>query len=312
MNLTRSAIALFIILLSMLLSACSQAPQSIRIAINPWPGYEFIYLAEQQGYFKQQGLNIELVQIASLADGLRAFKAGQVDGMASTTVEVVHAAASSHRQITPILVADASFGGDIIVAQSDIKHVRELTGKRVGLELNSLGVLVLSLALAQHDLSLHDVQLINIEQLDGEQALDNKHIDAFVTYPPIATRLTSKYNTIFTSKQTPNQILDVVTVDASKIPNLAEFTQKFHAAWQLALDFTLANKNVAYQIMAQRQNISIADFQQTVENDLTIYNQSQQANALALVKENINFVCLSLAESQQVNLPCSQVINNIK
>ena len=72
---------------AILVTGCGQAPQPpVRIGINFWPGYEFLYLAEKQGFFKQEGVPVELIQFSSMGDARRAFERGQVDAMAVTLI----------------------------------------------------------------------------------------------------------------------------------------------------------------------------------------------------------------------------------
>jgi NitT/TauT family transport system substrate-binding protein len=71
----------FIFLTFILLSSCSEPKNSpIKIAINPWTGYKFLYLAEQLNLYKQVNLNIEIIQVSTLADVQRTYLNGQVDG----------------------------------------------------------------------------------------------------------------------------------------------------------------------------------------------------------------------------------------
>ncbi|WP_111978651.1 ABC transporter substrate-binding protein [Algibacillus agarilyticus] len=299
-------------ILTVITISCAKPNNTLRIALNPWPGYELLYLAEQQGFFADQELDIKLIQIASLSDGLHAFNAGYVDGMASTSIEVLQAATLGDRTLAPVLVTDYSNGGDIIVAHPTIKAVQQLKQKRIGLELNSLGIYVLSLALAQVELSLQDVTLVNVEQLDGERALAEGTIDAFVTYPPISINLTSHYNTLFTSKETPKKILDMVSIDPNKIGNLTDFKQKLHLAWQQTLDYTQQNKKAAYGLMANRENISLADFQHTIENDLKLLTGAEQAKVLLQLDKHFNQMCAILSRQGNQSIDCDIAIQNIE
>ena len=69
----------------------SSKRNTIAIGITQWPGFEYLFIAQKQGFFKQAGLNIELVELDSLAEVRRAFERGKVDGMAATLVEVLEA-----------------------------------------------------------------------------------------------------------------------------------------------------------------------------------------------------------------------------
>ena len=60
----------------------------LRVGITPAPGYELNFLAEEKGFFREEGLEVRLVEFTCLADCRRAFARGQVDVLGSTAVEV--------------------------------------------------------------------------------------------------------------------------------------------------------------------------------------------------------------------------------
>ncbi len=60
----------------------------LRVGINPAPGYELNFLAEEKGFFREEGLEVRLVEFTCLADCRRAFERGQVDVLGSTAVQV--------------------------------------------------------------------------------------------------------------------------------------------------------------------------------------------------------------------------------
>ena len=169
----RVSLSLAIVLSICLLSSCARqnSSEAVRIAINPWPGYEFLYLADQKGFFEAEGLNVELLELASLADVKRVFEQERADGMASTAIEAVQVATSSTKDITIVLVPDYSNGGDIIVARDPITKLEELKGKKVGVEIGLLGTYILSRAMETAGLKADDVIEINVEQLSAEEAL---------------------------------------------------------------------------------------------------------------------------------------------
>jgi len=100
-----------------------------RLAINPWPGYELLYLAEQKGFFKEEGLNVVLKQFSSLEDVRNAFENGTVDGICSTLVEMIQAKANKGKLAQVALVADFSSGADEIQALREVADVKALKGR---------------------------------------------------------------------------------------------------------------------------------------------------------------------------------------
>lgn len=171
--------------LCFILVACTPQKTSnkISIAINPWPGYELLYLASNKDFFKAVGLNIELIQTATLSDAQRAYINGRVDGFSSTIVEAVQAQEFGGEPLTVVLLADYSNGGDVILSHPPYNTLASLKGKKIGCEVSSLGIYILARALTLYDMSLDDVEMINIEQGNALQSLTSGHIDAMVTYP---------------------------------------------------------------------------------------------------------------------------------
>ncbi|WP_167494711.1 ABC transporter substrate-binding protein [Vibrio profundi] len=300
----------------MLLSSCEQyTKKTVRIAINPWPGYEFLYLADQKGIFEDVGLDIELVELASLADVQRIYVQGRVDGMASTMIEVVHVVGESQEPLTIVLLPDYSNGGDVIVTRSDIKNLADLRGKVVMAELGSLGMFMLHLGLEKAQLSLNDVQLNNSEQLEVQSLFSSQAIDAAVTYPPFSTQVLrdSNYHIIFDSSEIPKQVIDVVSVKSEIVNQDPTWVPRFHQAWGKALAFARENPQEAYSIMAEREGISVDEFEDALSG-LRLVDEGQQASALAdkYLQLNAQAVCQVLVSNQPMNFECSDIKNKVQ
>jgi ABC-type nitrate/sulfonate/bicarbonate transport system substrate-binding protein len=64
-------------------------PQSLRIAILPILDALPLYVAEEQGYFADQNLEVELVPVTSGPERDQLMQAGQVDAMINEIVSVM-------------------------------------------------------------------------------------------------------------------------------------------------------------------------------------------------------------------------------
>lgn len=284
--------------------------QKIRIAINPWPGYEFLYLAAEKGFFADEGLNIEIVELSSLADVQRVYIQGRVDGFGSTVIEAVQAAGVTQQPLSIVLVPDFSNGGDVIMANGGISDVSALKGHKVGAEVGSLGMYVLYAALAKYNMSLEDVEVINVEQLDAERAMKTGEIDAMVTYPPysIAVGKLPNHRQIFDTSMIPSKVIDVISIRGGLIQDQVKWQQKFHKVWQRALDYSVSNQQEAYEIMAKREGVSVAEFTEAIEG-LTIVSAPEQRKLLSSeqLKANVKEVCDVLKRSESILFDCSNI-----
>lgn len=305
-----------LILLLFLSSGCSDSSQKtrIKIAFNPWPGYEFLYLAQETGLFKKYNLNIELVELSSLSDTLRVYEHGHVDGMASTVIEAVLAVDRTQEALDVVLVTDYSNGGDMIIAAEDIKSVEQLKGKKVGTELGSLGVYVLAAALEKHKLELEYVETINAEQLEVLEVMKSGEVDAVVTYPPFSVEVLKLPGTkrIFTSKETPGQVIDIVSIKKSTLAQLPnDWLARFYLMWDEALAYAKENPEHAYQTMAIRQGVPVEEFTSTL-NDILLMNAEQSHNLLNNgVSKNLSDVCELMDYNNQLITNCADVLKHL-
>lgn len=301
--------------LTLLLNGCTPSHQDtpVKIAINPWPGYEFLFLAQEKGFFEEEGINIELIEMASLADVQRVYTQGRTDGLASTMIEAVQASGLTQEPLSIILIPDYSNGGDIILAHKNIQSIGDLKGKKVGAEIGSLGMFILSRALSKSGLSLQDVDVLNVEQLNAEQSLKNHNIDAVVTYPPYSTSILkhADYHEIFNTTQIPGDVIDTISIRSSTLEQLGpDWIRKFHQAWDKALQYSQKYPMESHQIMADREGITRAEFTEALTGlKLLTSQQSQDALYSQQLKDNIMNVCTTLSSANTLSFSCDSIHN---
>jgi len=301
-----------LLLIFLSLSACTKKapPEKVRLAINPWPGYEYLYLAKQKGFFEKHGLNVDLLELSSLADVSRIYEQGRADAMASTIIESVQVAGNLKDLTHIILVPDYSNGSDVIIAHKSIKNIQGLKGKKVGVELGFLGTFIMSQALTKEGMSLSDVNLINVEQLSVAENMKTGIVDAVTTYPPFSleTLKNSDTHIIFSTRDIPGDVIDVISMRAGTVKDINLWQQKFFNVWQEALDYTAQNPDEAYQIMGERENISGSDFKEAMKG-LKIIPKEKQIETLksARLKNNIEKACRVLVEANTLNMNCTEI-----
>ncbi len=269
-----------IILLLTIFSGCSvEEPQSLRIGVSTWAGFEFLFLAEQKGFFKEENLDVEFVEFSSLSDTRRAYERGQIDGLGTTVVEVFYAREQSPNKVLQIFqIVDSSNGADVILSNIDIKDGKALRGKKIGLELSSLGVYVLARGLETFGLTLADVNTIAMDQMSLGEALSNRTLDAIVTYPPVAIQVQqdTKANTLFSSAQIPNEVIDVLAIDKAVIKQRPSDIKKLLNAYHKAIRYTKENPQDAYRIMSEHEKITPQELEHILTNELHVVTQDEQ------------------------------------
>jgi NitT/TauT family transport system substrate-binding protein len=108
----------------------------LRIGANLWMGHETLFLARDLG--ELNGKPIRLVDDPSGTEEVRACRNNEIDG-AGLSIDRVITLATTLGDIRIIAVMDHSNGGDVIVARPGPTTMRDLKGKRIGVEATALG-----------------------------------------------------------------------------------------------------------------------------------------------------------------------------
>ncbi|MBB63777.1 MAG: hypothetical protein CMO81_01805 [Waddliaceae bacterium] len=284
----------------------SNKSTKIRLGINPWPGYELLVVAEQLGYFEEFGVDIELVDIGSLADIRRAFDRKQINAMTCTLSEVVQTGLLAERPSHIIMVSDFSIGGDVILAKEEIKSVKDLKGKRVGIEAASLGGYIIYRALELNNLNINDVELVSVDQPYGASFMKEGKIDAQVTYSPYDQEImnTLKVNEIFSSMEIPGEVVDIIAVSPEIAKNSPKSIKGFLRAWEKAYNLMQRDPDTVHAIMAQHLGIQIDELRDALkgvkilnlqmQKDLfktdTIEKALERVEEIARIEQNTNYI----------------------
>jgi NitT/TauT family transport system substrate-binding protein len=266
------------------LCSCSvRGPEPLRIGINAWPGYEFLYLAQELGYYEDEGVPVEIVEFNSLSDARRSFERGQLDGIGTTCVEVMLVRNNTSRSPKIVQAVDYSDGGDVIVARGDIASVRDLSGKRVGVEMSSLGVFILAEAVEQHQLTLSDMVLIPRDQLSMAEDFSSGTLDALVTYPPVSISAMKEpgVSIIFSTSEIPGVVVDVIAIDAPIIRERKGEVVGLLRAFHRARAYATEQPDRANATMAKREHITTEEFAFALANDIKLIGRKEQKDYLA-------------------------------
>lgn len=202
------------------LPATSCAPERpLRVAVQPWCGYQFLTLAEQEGWLPSG--QVELLRVPLAADSSRALREGRVDAAALTLDEVLLLLAQGV-ELSVVLVFDVSAGADVLLVKPGIRSLAELEGQRIGIEQDSaLGRIVLASALEAAGLRRAQVTVVPIRE-DHLAAWQSGALDAVVTYAPSLGRLEALgLQRLFSSRDMPRLVMDVLAVRRDRISGRA-------------------------------------------------------------------------------------------
>jgi NitT/TauT family transport system substrate-binding protein len=225
----------------------------LRIGANLWTGYETLYLARDLGALEQKP--IRLLDFPSGTEQVRAYRNREIEG-AGLSIDQVISLAATQGDIRIIAIMDFSNGGDVILARPGLTSMRELKGKRIGVEATALGAFFLSRALELNAMTPEDVTVVSLDLGDHEAAFKAGRIDAVVTFGPARINLLKAGAIpLFDSSQIPGEIVDTLAVSTEAIATNAENLQALVTARFKALDFFSSHPADATRRMARRTQV---------------------------------------------------------
>jgi NitT/TauT family transport system substrate-binding protein len=265
--------------LGLSLLACCQREAPIAIGSNPWISFEFLHIAQRQGFFADQGIQVRLVEFGSLNDVTRAFQSGQIDAFGASPVELVRTAAQGGRQPKVFQIMDFSDGADVVLARASIADAAGLRGARVAVEPGTVTMFLLFRALESAGMTLDDVTVVPTDQLQMYDAFVAGRVDAVVTYPPVSAMIvaTGQANEIFNSKRVPGEIADILAMDASLLDRRPEVAAAILRAFDRAVEYVEGNPSEAYAYMAARLQMTPEQVAALIEKDIHITPLAEQA-----------------------------------
>ena len=243
----RSALAAILLGAFLVLAVRSQAAPPLKpykVGFNAWIGSIAFFVAQQKGFFKEEGLDVQTKSFSSPGDGLKPLLSGDLDAVLSTADSVLTVVDKAPGQLKIVYLTDTSSGADAILAKKDIKSIKEMKGRKVAATLGQCNQLLLSKALERAGLAEKDINLVNMNPDDAGAAFAAGQLDVAVTWEPWITKVAGekKGHVIFSSKDTPNLILDVLAVNTQGAAKKSAETRAFLKALNRGYEFVLAHK----------------------------------------------------------------------
>jgi NitT/TauT family transport system substrate-binding protein len=227
----------FLLLLTLcFLTGCEkEVPEKpLSIGTNLWPGYEMIYLAENQG--KYDPARVSIHQKASASDVMQTFMSGEINAAGLTLDETLQLIDKGY-PLEIIAITDVSDGGDMVLSKPEIKTPYDLVGKTIGVEETALGAYMLARFLQYANIKDQDIKTKAITIDQHETAYQTGEVDAVISFDPPASKIKATgANLLFSSKNIPNEIIDVIVISAGdnkpSDANIQHFLSGYYQARQ--------------------------------------------------------------------------------
>ena len=300
----------FFLLSLVLVVSCSQSPSEVGtnttteastpvvLGYSSWAGWWPWAIAEQEGLFKANGANVQLKWFDGYLESLQAMAAGQLDANCQTLNDTIAFAPDSVNGQVAVLVNDNSAGNDKIIVSKEINSIKDLKGKKVGLEEGLVDDFLLTLALEKNKMSREDIEIVNLETGAAAAAFASGKVDAVGAFPPFWLTALKREGSkeLLSSKEFPGAIPDLLVVSQKLIDERPDQVQALVNTWFDILDFMKKNPEKADEILAKRANVSVEEFQKfkegtkifTIEENLEAFSPGNNMKHMPYAAKDMN------------------------
>jgi NitT/TauT family transport system substrate-binding protein len=248
---------------AMLFSASAHAAEPLRIGYSDWPGWVVWEVAIDKGWFKEAGLDVQFEWFDYVAS-MEAFGAGKIDIVGMTNGDALVTGSTGAKSVI-FLLNDYSNGNDMIIAKPGINSIKELKGKKIGVEIGFVDHLLLLNALKKNGLTEADVELVNVPTNETPKVLASGQVDAIGAWQPssgIALKMVPGSKPIYTSADEPGLIYDVYAASPQVYATRKEDLKKLLKVWYRVVDYFYDPKTRedAIKIMAARVGLKPEEY----------------------------------------------------
>ncbi|MDQ3405103.1 MAG: ABC transporter substrate-binding protein [Actinomycetota bacterium] len=264
-------------------SACSsdsaKSGTKITLGFSAWPGWIPWQVAQEQGLFAKNGLDVELKYFDSYTDSLNALSTGAIDANSQTLNDTLVSISGGAKQKI-VLVNDNSTGNDKIIAAEGITSVADLKGKKVAVEQGTVDHYLLLLALAEAKLTEKDIELVPLPTDAAAAAFAAGQVDAVGAFAPFTSVALERGGSraIATSAEFPGAIPDHLVFTADFVRDHPQQVQAMVNTWFELLRWIKDNKSAAIDIMAKRGGVTAEEYR-TYDAGTTIFTRQQNTDA---------------------------------
>ncbi len=244
-------------------SFASLAAAPLKVAYSDWPGWTAFAIAQEKGWFKDAGIEVELLWF-EYGPSMEAYSAGKVDAVMVTNGDALVTGAGGAKN-TMILVTDYSNGNDMVVAAPGIKSLKDLKGKKIGVEVGFVDHLLLLNGLKKAGLAEGDVELVPTPTNQIPQVLASGQVSAVAGWQPnsgAALKAVPGSKAVYTSADEPGLIYDMVVVTPSSLAKSRADWVKFVKVWDKIAAYLADPKTKAdgIKIMAARAGVDPKEY----------------------------------------------------
>ncbi len=246
--------------------------ESITIGYSPFEQTTLLWIAEDQHFFSQNGLNVTLRKYDTGVGSLD----GMLNGEADITVGVTEfptVGKAFRKERIRTIGSVAKLDQIYLVGRKDrgIENVSDLKGKRVGTTSRTIAHFYLGRFLQLHGMNMKDITLVDVKTpAEWVNAVVDGDIDAVATAQPYANSAKERLgaNAVIWPAQSSQPIFGLIVSTDEWITNHPEPVSRFLKSLAQAEEYAIRNPAEAKAIVQKLLNMDAAYME-------TVWSQNQ-------------------------------------
>ncbi len=267
-------IAAIIIILAVIVGAyfvSSSSANTIKQGYVPSTGDALVFIAYEEGFFKDEGLDVQLTQFSSVVDENNALAADKIDVMAGGVGEPLNLISKGQN----LSVIGGIMAGDSAVISSpgkvaELQDIQNFKGKTVATVRTSTGDVIWKAALLNAGINESSINIVEFKTPgDVIQAVKSGKADAGIVWPPFEYTAEQQNLSIvkFSNDYIPNLPCCRATVKTSTLQKNPDKWIKYERALIKAYDFYKNNPDKTVNITAKYVDMDKGVLKTALYND---------------------------------------------
>ncbi len=230
--------------------------ESITIATLPSEYSMLLWVAEDKGFFAQNGLNVTLKEYSSGSSSLKAISTNDADFSVSSEYAFI-TQVQNGADIQQIATIDKA-ENEYLIARKDkgISNVSDLKGKKIGVIRNGAAEFYLGRYLYLHGINLDEVTIVNEQFAQSVISMNNGTIDATLLPEPQAYTIQNNLgnNGVSWPAQSGQMLFMAISTSRNTIDKNPELIVRLLHSLHQADEFVLTHPEEAKAIVQKKMN----------------------------------------------------------
>ena len=240
----------------------------VSVGVLPIVDCAPIYLGDKQGFFKEEGLELDIQTATGGAAIVPGVVSGSFDFAFSNLISVMVA---KDKGLDLKFVANGAsttgeegkdIGGVVVPAGSDIQSAKDLAGKTVSVNnLSNIGDTTIKSVIEKDGGDPNGVKFVEVAFPDAPAALANKQVDAAWILEPFLSKAVDEGGTVVSSnfvEMSPELDIAGYFTKGDTISGKADLTEKFTRAMNKSLEYAQEHPDEVREIVGTYTKIDEA------------------------------------------------------